>query len=91
MNLSSLGAAPAAPGTVHLVGGGPGDPALVTVRAATLLATADLVAYDRSGDLVAMASVRRLAATDAIIAIESSLRVLRCLLLVTLHFALTLL
>ena len=42
-----LGATEARPGTVHLVGGGPGDPALLTVRAAALLATCDLVAYDR--------------------------------------------
>lgn len=44
---SRLGAREARPGTVHLVGGGPGDPALLTVRAAALLATCDLVAYDR--------------------------------------------
>lgn len=42
-----LGATTARPGTVHLVGGGPGDPALLTVRAAALLATCDLVAYDK--------------------------------------------
>jgi uroporphyrin-III C-methyltransferase len=42
-----LGATEARPGTVHLVGGGPGDPALLTVRAAALLATCDLVAYDK--------------------------------------------
>ena len=42
-----LGAREARPGTVHVVGGGPGDPALLTVRAAALLATCDLVAYDR--------------------------------------------
>lgn len=45
--MSSLAGTPAVPGTVHLVGAGPGDPALITLRGARLLETCTLVASDR--------------------------------------------
>jgi uroporphyrinogen III methyltransferase/synthase len=44
--------------TVHLVGAGPGDPGLLTIRAAELIAAADVILYDRLIPESALAGAR---------------------------------
>ena len=46
-------------GTVHLVGGGPGDPGLITVRGLQLLRRADVVIHDRLIGADLLGEVRR--------------------------------
>jgi uroporphyrinogen III methyltransferase/synthase len=48
----------ARPGTIYLVGAGPGDPGLITVRGQELLASADVIYYDRLIPSSALESAR---------------------------------
>jgi len=49
---------PLAPGTVHLVGAGPGDPGLVTVRGVECLRAAQVVVYDYLANTALLAYAR---------------------------------
>ena len=55
--LDGLGGPPARAGVVHIVGGGPGDPGLLTARACVVLATCDVVLHDRLSPPEALALV----------------------------------
>jgi uroporphyrin-III C-methyltransferase len=55
---------PFAPGTVWLVGAGPGDPGLLTIHALNALATADIIVYDALVDPAVLSFARDDAALE---------------------------
>jgi uroporphyrin-III C-methyltransferase len=59
---------PFAPGTVWLVGAGPGDPGLLTIHALNALAAADVVVYDALVDPGVLSFARE----DAVLELPAS-------------------